>query len=253
MAVLPPEAVEAAEPRARRPAEVGARVESLEHELKFTLPQARVPIVLRWLRSVCRPDETYAPAFVWSIYYDTATWRALAEKLNSDYLKTKVRLRWYSAFDAPPGDGPSFAEAKFRVGSRREKVRVRTTWPASWLSAAPLEDPELWRLADWVRPHGVLLHEVHHPMLTIRYRRYRFVEPVSGTRISLDTDILVPAANRRFVSSSNRAPLPVAVVEVKGTTTELPRALHALVHLGCRRRSFSKYSAAYQHLTRNQF
>jgi hypothetical protein len=42
----------------------------------------------------------------------------------------------------------------------------------------------------------------------------------------------------------------VAVVEIKGASDELPVAMRALLQLGLRKRSFSKFLAVYSHMTR---
>jgi hypothetical protein len=67
-----------------------------DRELKYSLQAGRVPLARRMLASACRPDPEHAVACVWTIYYDTPQLTSLREKINSDYLKVKVRLRWYS-------------------------------------------------------------------------------------------------------------------------------------------------------------
>ena len=62
----------------------------------------------------------------------------LSEKIDSDYLKTKVRVRWYG-----PGDSRAstvFAEVKHRIGNRRDKVRVMLDVTAAELARWPLWD-----------------------------------------------------------------------------------------------------------------
>src|SRR6187401_2453917 len=93
-----------------------------ERELKFVLPSARAGIARGWLDRMCRRDEQYPAAVVWTIYYDTPQLLSLGEKINSDYLKRKIRVRWYSDLDGTVS-GPAFVEAKLRVGTNRSKVR----------------------------------------------------------------------------------------------------------------------------------
>ncbi len=217
-------------------------IQSLGRELKFVLSNARAPLALSVLRAHCQPDPKHPVGTVSSIYYDNHGLRLLREKVNSDYLKTKVRLRWYDrALDAH-----GFIEAKFRVGDRRDKIRVQTPHTAHWLAATPLHEPLLVRVPELLRPHGLWVDPGLRPLFQVRYRRHRFIEPLTGSRVSLDADIRVPATN----SSALRFPAPVslgsAVVEIKGPQTELPVVLRELLHLGCRRSSFSKYGSAYQ-------
>ena len=83
-----------------------------------------------------------------TVYYDTPRLALLGEKIGSDFLKTKVRVRWYAGRDGRPGDA-LFAEAKFRVGSQRRKVRHR-------LPYTPLKPPAgrstIRRGSQWLEP-----------------------------------------------------------------------------------------------------
>ena len=100
-----------------------------ERELKFTLPASRVHLARRRLDSLCRRDPEFPAAVVWTIYYDTPALISLGEKINSDYLKRKIRVRWYSDLDGRVS-GPAFVEAKLRLGTQRSKVRARLPYPA---------------------------------------------------------------------------------------------------------------------------
>ncbi|MGH9371248.1 MAG: VTC domain-containing protein [Vicinamibacterales bacterium] len=222
----------------------------LERELKFLLPGARSASALPLLRLVCRPDPKYPSTIVSTIYYDTPGLQLLSEKLDSDFLKVKVRLRWYAPGPGREGAGASFLEIKSRVGSLRTKARVETPLQAAWLDRASLEARELLDVLELVRPLGITVPAPLMPALLVRYARHRFVEPVSGTRVSLDTDIESPRARRGLFRGAAAARIPGAVLEVKGTTPELPRALRPLVHLGARRASFSKYAVAAQEVLR---
>src|SRR5215210_1307408 len=97
----------------------------IEYELKFALPDALSPAVAVWLGSVCQPHPQFHDAIITSVYYDDPEWSLLGEKLNSDFLKRKLRLRWYRTPGVPLSESPAFIEAKFKAGVRREKVRVR--------------------------------------------------------------------------------------------------------------------------------
>ena len=76
------------------------------YELKFLAPRRRAAPARRWLQATCRPDPIFPESTVYTVYYDTATLASLSEKQNSDYLKTKVRLRWYRV-------GNRFSETAF--------------------------------------------------------------------------------------------------------------------------------------------
>lgn len=214
---------------------------ALERELKFTLPASRAPFAARLLAALCRPDPRYAAAVVSTVYYDSPGLCLLAQKLNSDFLKTKVRLRWYSALAGDAGSGSAFIEVKSRVGCLRRKARAETALSGTRLAAAALSDPVFARALDVARTLDGDLPGHLLPAMMVRYERHRFVEPISRARISLDFRIEAPRANRVLFGQGGPVRLGVSVVEVKGAGEELPRALRALAHVGARRASFSKY------------
>jgi hypothetical protein len=220
-----------------------------DHELKFSLPAGRVDLVRRLLDGTCRRDVDYPAALVWTIYYDTPDLRSLAEKLNSDYLKSKVRLRWYSDLEGQVS-GPAFVEAKARIGNRRVKVRTVAPHDAPVIASWSLQDSRLLAFPRLLRPQGVVVGDDWQPVLQLRYRRDRFTEPVTRARVSLDADIRAAAVNHRFIAACDTTALGLAVLEIKGAEEELPQRLRPLLRLGMRQRSFSKYLAVYQHVTR---
>jgi hypothetical protein len=71
----------------------------------------------------------------------------------------------------------------------------------------------------------------------------RFQERSSGARIALDTAIRATAADPHRGLLRDPRPLPVAVLELKGTAARLPRLLEPVLALGARRASFSKFAA----------
>ena len=223
-----------------------------ERELKFVLPSARAHIARSWLDRLCRRDAEYPAAVVWTIYYDTPQLSSLGEKVNSDYLKRKVRVRWYSDLDGTVS-GPAFVEAKSRIGNRRFKSRARLGLAAAEIAQWHLQDHRLLAFPSLLQEHGIRGRELWQPLMLIRYRRDRFIERSSGSRVSLDSEITPVAVNPRFVSLAAPLPLPAAVLEVKGAADELPPVLRGLLQLGIRERSFSKLFAVYAHVTGRVF
>jgi hypothetical protein len=220
-----------------------------ERELKFTMPAARVHLARLRLETLCRRDPEFPAAIVWTIYFDTPALVSLGEKINSDYLKRKIRVRWYSDLDGRVS-GPAFVEAKLRVGTRRSKVRARLPVPAEEIARWDLQDPRFLGFPLLLREGGVLGQDSWQPMMLIRYRRDRFVEPLTRSRVSLDADISAVVVNPRFVSAVDPSPLATAVLEVKGHGDDLPVALRPLLSLGMHKRSFSKFLMVYAHTTR---
>jgi len=228
-------------------------METLEKEGKFLISCYDVDRVTHWLKHTCAPDPSFAFGVVSSIYYDTRDWDFLREKVNSDYLKTKVRLRWYGSSVDSPAEGAAFAEVKYRIGSLRDKIRVKTHYSAEWLSGVGLENSDLLRVPLLIQAHGFRLHKPVFPAFVVSYCRQRFVERLSGARVCLDYAISAPRVNRQTLPRALPAKLSVAVFEVKSSDGEMPTVLRRLVALGCKKDSFSKYLACYQKLTRLVF
>jgi hypothetical protein len=116
-----------------------------EHETKYVFPNSRAAILRRFLSMKCIPDGDYAEGLISSIYFDTSHLELLDEKLNSDFLKVKVRLRWYSSVTSGLPYPPVFLEVKRKIGSARRKARQQVDcfgdcstliWPSFWCSGS---------------------------------------------------------------------------------------------------------------------
>ena len=227
-----------------------ATLAGLERELKFIVPDSRVAFVGAWLRRVCAPDPVHPPARVVTVYFDTARLELLDEKINSDYLKTKVRVRWYEAPDGSPSGDALFVEAKLRVGSTRQKVRRPAEVPAAAAARWPLDHREWSALLEPLRLHGVDLPRDLLPVMRLSYVRERLVDRAGGGRVTIDSRMAIESVNPLRVRVGLVGRMPGAVVEYKGRTPDLPAHLRLLTASGGRRASFSKYLAGYVHATR---
>ena len=220
------------------------------HETKFVFNNSSAHIINQWLKCRCFPDPEFPAGIVSSIYYDTPDWRFMREKINSDYLKTKIRLRWYADIETQEPEDESYIEAKFKVGSRRKKTRIKTGISGNWLYTVRLDNKKLLRVPHLLRAEGVVLPGQVVPVFKISYKRRRFVEPTTGARLSIDHDISSGSVNRRVLARSNPFGLQNAVFELKGSLRELPDVLRQLTAFGCRKQSFSKYNICYQKIMR---
>ena len=219
-------------------------VQALDHEVKFVFPGATLAVARAILSGACRREEPHAASLVETIYFDTLQLEALEEKLGSDYRKTKIRLRWYDHSPAV------WLEVKRRVGSRREKLRLPVAAMAidgRELSRRSLDSPALTRIPALLADAREAVPAGLRPAVHLTYRRERFVEPGSGLRIALDSEITAlriadwasAASGIRHLPGNLRSPF---LVELKGGNRDLPPTLAGLAALGGRRESFSKYS-----------
>ena len=118
---------------------------ALTHEIKYVMPAASAGPAEAWLNAVCRPERAYPPAWVCSVYFDRLDGTLLDEKINSDYDKTKLRVRWYAPL-AGEAAGAAFLEVKRRTGTSREKHRIVLAEPAAEIASWPIVDPRWLRL-----------------------------------------------------------------------------------------------------------
>jgi hypothetical protein len=216
-----------------------------EHEIKYTLPAGTAAAARAWLSAVCLANRALPPAFVDTIYYDTPDLRLLHEKIDSDYLKTRVRVRWYGSLEGRI-HGPLFAEIKHRVGGQRHKTRVRLDADPVQLAARPLRDSVWVDLLAPLRRQAPQLPSNLAPVLALRYTRHRFVDSAGAAHVTIDEGIRVTGANAARVASRGDGALPIAVLEWKGARPDIPPHLRPIVRFGARRGAFSKYLACYQ-------
>ncbi|MCP4609827.1 MAG: VTC domain-containing protein [Planctomycetes bacterium] len=219
-------------------------------EQKYVFVNQEKDMILEWLEYcyIRDPDFPFGP--ISSVYYDTPGLYFYQEKRNSDYLKTKIRLRWYANLEASDSDFPvkCYLETKQKYGALRRKERVELTISSRRLSTHDLfSDEEILNLSSRVYelrifPPGMLV-----PILLIQYNRYRFVDPRSGSRIALDTDICSTCANPQYIAGFPPITLGMGVLEIKGKHRKMLNALHPISdHLT--KEAFSKYARCCEHL-----
>ena len=209
--------------------------------------------MLAWLDANCRRDSSYPTNTVSSIYYDTPDWRHLREKINGDYIKSKLRLRWYSHRSNIINSGeeePSwvFAELKRKIGSQRTKQRVKVEMECKWLEIADLNETPLLSLPGQLLTRGFLLPPYLLPAMLITYQRKRYVDLRTGTRINLDNNIHVRRFNPRMIQPGRILKVSSPVIEFKSSYWNPPHGFDALFQFGARRTSFSKYQICYRSL-----
>jgi len=227
----------------------------LQSELKYTIPQESTRIAMSMLSTRLDPDPQYPSAIISSIYFDSHDWKMLGEKRNSDYLKTKVRLRWYSSAEGNQlrHDSATFAEVKYKVGSKRTKIRHQTRFSGQELQDMPLSSFELLGVLHELKRLGCPIRNALIPTFVVSYKRQRFVDRATGRRVCIDSGIRVPKYNRSTLASTFSHCLPNTVIEVKSPQQEFPLFLRPLQALGLRKTAFSKYFECYAELTRSVF
>ena len=209
-------------------------------EGKYTVDPAN-NVVLAMLERLCRRDKDHPSDFINSVYFDTPDLLLLGQKVDSDYHKNKLRLRWYGMPTMSAGSTPAYLEVKQKTGAQRSKTRKQLDVPVKLLMPGKESLNELSALADHVGDLGWFPSAALFPMIVIRYFRHRFTEPASGARIALDSRIQYTRVNSIFFPETPPRMLRHGVLEIKSDTGGIPPQLLPIKSRVNTRDSFSKY------------
>lgn len=223
-----------------------------ESELKFTHESYSSNAVKNSLDRTCIADKDFQNNIVNSVYFDTYDWLFASEKASSDYLKTKVRLRWYQkpSHENSSNTSKCFLEFKRKIGSKREKIRVQMPFDGRHALEALQHDKNQALISKQIaeKAPDLLGYDIK-PKFVVRYNRHRYYEAFSRTRISLDTKIQAFSVDRSFAQIFSKIRLNQSVLEVKGDCEDLPLALRNLNAVNLKKAAFSKYYESFILLT----
>lgn len=222
----------------------------LETELKFVQDSCADKQTKRSLENICRPDESFQQNIIFSVYFDTYDWYFAMEKASSDYIKTKVRVRWYKSLEENSSQSPCFLEIKQKIGSKRRKQRFNFPANGENISEMLMNEDCLNFLRGCV---SKTLPELSgfplEPKMLVTYTRNRYYEPLSQTRVAFDTNIQGMIVEGGTLTNRRRVKLPTSVLEVKGFQEELPYAFRNIHSVNMKKASFSKYYECFLQLT----
>jgi hypothetical protein len=218
-------------------------------EQKYIFMGQQKEMILDWLEYCYVRDPVFDFGTISSIYYDTPALSSYYEKRNSDYLKSKVRLRWYEDLQTsdPDVDVTCYLEVKRKYGTVRQKERMEVVIPLKKLLDDPFSDRDILNLPYRIHelrcfPPGILV-----PTLLIQYDRYRFIDSQGRSRVALDTDICCNRVNEVYFPLVPPVHLGMGVLEVKGNQNELPDSLNP-IQAQLTKSAFSKYAQCFEHL-----
>ncbi|NNK13512.1 MAG: VTC domain-containing protein [Desulfobacterales bacterium] len=222
----------------------------MEYEIKYTFAEWRAPYIAAQLSVYCTEDSHYRKNRIHSVYFDSSNWDFAADKASSDYLKTKMRVRWYSDPDNRVADSVRFLEVKNKIGTKRSKVRIQLPDHFNDFNHDNLSSEQITYLNRASREIAPELTEsLLEPALYVSYERKRFFEGHSSSRLSLDTAITCQAISTSLNYCRFPLALDEAVLEVKGTSHSLPLALRTPFSGLITKNAFSKYYESYKLLS----
>jgi hypothetical protein len=217
-----------------------------DFENKYILKNSQAPYVLELLKARCPLDLEYPEAQIASMYFDTYDLKLLKEKINSDLIKTKYRVRWYKDYQNGKTSGPCFLEVKSKLGEVRSKIRLKSLMSASDFENLAFTDQKFDEINDEFQRMKPMFKPLR-PHFIVSYKRVRFKYPGSEIRFCIDYDIHVPKINDQWGYVFNESlKVPEAVFEIKGPEEDLPEMMKIIESVGAYRDSFSKYLACFQ-------
>jgi hypothetical protein len=232
-------------------------------EQKYFVAPERMILALALLRRTCRWDEHYPQEQINSLYFDTPDLEQHRASSAGELAKSKIRVRWYGqehdphervpAAEGLPGAGSVAAadilvwlELKQRRGfastKQRHQVTVTTTALSPSAHSKGIVSPTL--LLHTIAGFGYVIAQPLCPVIAVSYWRHRFVEPVTGIRVALDSHIRSTAVLPGIGRGERGLELAGAVIEVKGPSADIPVCLLPLRDLGSSWTRFSKYSSS---------
>ncbi len=213
-------------------------------ERKFFVKPSDINLAYALLRGVCREDAQFPVGRITSLYFDTDDLEQHERSASGEFYKNKVRIRWYGAPEDLPEMVPVFLELKSRQGFASSKKRERFMVPRQMLQPENLNAGIIGRqlLTDTISGFGHFPPKPLRPIIVISYSRYRFSEVTSGFRVALDYNIHSTFVAREFGYDERNILLRGGVIEVKGSSMELPRTLRRIKLLDTDWSRFSKYS-----------
>jgi len=226
-----------------RATEAGVAAERFER--KFYLPASKVRFAGHLLAHCCPRDSEYPEGTVNSVYYDTPDLAFYHESDSGSHDRKKVRIRWYDHPGPSEAAARVFLELKTKRGYTSMKQRREFAVPAASLDLAGMRRGVLGELEvrQGLADFGFFPDAALKPMVLVSYRRQRFVDITTGTRVSLDWDISSLLVSPRLDRREGRLLMQGGVIELKGGSKDIPPALQSMRVLGTDWSRFSKYGS----------
>ncbi|MBR50908.1 MAG: hypothetical protein CMD58_00145 [Gammaproteobacteria bacterium] len=194
----------------------------------------------KFIKSIFSKDLEYSENYIFNIYFDDSGLRTLYEKLDGDLHRHKIRVRWYASNPELYIPENAKLENKTKFGTGTFKKSCSIEMPSDNISK--LLSRKTWKKKLFYHLSAISLppNDNFLPVMISRYRRRRFIDLQTDSRISFDDDIcslaLAPNIYARGITIRK---LKNAVLEIKNTNDKIPELLKNQPQI--RVTSFSKY------------
>lgn len=213
-------------------------------ERKFFIPPAKAIFARGLLSHTSRPDGKFPRGIINSLYFDTPDLEEYQKSDDGNYERAKIRIRWYDNPTGIKGMITVYLEMKSKRGFASRKKRREILVEAERLKKNRAGNTIIYPniISQTLAEFGYFSKEPLIPVIVISYKRLRFVEIFTGTRLSFDWAVRSSMAAQGFGHSNASLMLDSGVVEIKGPSMEIPQSLRSLGFLSTDWTRFSKYA-----------
>ncbi len=217
-------------------------------ERKFYLPSSAIPFALHLLGHCCPADRRYPRGIIHSVYYDTADLEHYDESEQGSRTRKKVRIRWYDSSQDTAADIPVFVELKSKTGFAGSKQRKELPLSPQKLTLSAMRQGILpyMQILQILSEFDYMPESMLYPTLLISYQRLRFVDPMTGSRVSLDWNIRSTIVSPALDRGEQSLQMEGGVIEIKGQSGDLPPMLESMRLLETDWSRYSKYATCMQ-------
>jgi hypothetical protein len=214
-------------------------------ERKFFVPPEKMLFARSMLSHICLKDSKYPEGVINSLYFDTPDLECFQKSDDGSYERDKIRIRWYDKPDNQQEEVPVYLELKSKKGFASKKHRRKFFVPAERLNRFNACNTIISRdmILRLLSEFGYFPEDLLLPVILITYSRSRFVEILTGTRLSFDWRISSLATAAGLGYSEKNLMLDGGIIEIKGPSMEIPVSLRPLIGLGVDWTRFSKYGS----------
>lgn len=212
-------------------------------ERKFFVSQEKTSYARSLLSHICLRDSKYPEGRINSLYFDTADLDQFQESDDGNCEREKIRIRWYDSPDNQEGEVPVYLELKSKKGFASRKRRRKILVPAERLNRFQADNTIISRnvILQTLSEFGYFSEDLLLPVLLITYKRSRFIDILTGTRLSFDWRISSSLTAPGLGYSEPGLMLEGEVIEIKGPSMEIPISLRPFSTIGIDWTRFSKY------------
>ncbi len=221
------------------------RTAACRFERKFFLPPEKVDWARHLLQHVCLADQHYPAGTIHSVYYDSANLACYYASEEGSCHRDKVRIRWYDQAQSMGPEITGYVELKTKEGFAGFKQRQACSIEQARLNKTDMVRGLIGRdqLMKTLAEFGYYPDERPLPTLLVTYRRLRFVDFMTKTRISLDWNIRSLLLSSHCDRQEGYLTMRGGILEIKGPRMEIPVALRGIRMLDTDWTRYSKYGS----------